>query len=913
MKRNYISIVTISALFYQLLIAPLSAMTDCAVQDTGMRNRIAVVTSVPVDTQNVFPFSPANKQDLENKRIAEENYAFETKVMWIATLLFVVGLVVSLFYPLKTFLSSFDEAITGSTSYSPFAFFAQQDMHAQFNATTTIPYLKDHFQNNTQMQNTLVEAACHYIKKGVLPSNITDAFVGYADFFMGSFKYISVIQQVVAFTLCFNPVTNMTSALNVVKGSIYGIAYNLQPPVCENPDDLGVAFNIMKRKPELAAEYPSVNGAYKLAVGKPKMPDLLMNNHYGTARREFVAQSAEDVHDLIQDSPYIPNLIFNLTQQMRSHICPADIMMARLTNDAFRVLSSVIVPSNYTFFYFWFNRHGALVRTNYSTDGALGNISSSACDWQSDVKFGNDAHVRIALNAYGRMWITNQQLDFLPDTPTIEKTHTRKLSLSKELAHTDTLKKSASEALAGTNTTEQSVSSELPGTNTTEQSVSDSSERSLSQITGIDTFTQSKTLAALRWLANLTGLENSSQQYSWTQMIPNGAVGSPPARYGHAAGRMGDEMFIGFGLNESGSFLADTWVLNLTSFVWRNLGASISARGRAPGTVTYNDSTWVFGGDGSADTLTRFSQEGYQTFATTGYLLSGWAAMTRIGNNFYLFGGRNSGNSTNQLYRMQSTSSVWQNITSSPSPVSREKCQFAVVNQDAYIFGGFLTSGLYENDVWKFSPASGWEEMSPGGLSGIPIVRYSYMMGVINTDILIFGGGAYASVTNGSGVTDDLWKLDTQLMRWNLIMANGQAGSPSRRKDAGTDFVNFNNDLYMFGGNNGSDNCYNDLWRLRQTKVRLYDVKVSPNPILFNQNFTLSWTANVSSGATGHLANITFNGRKYAQTFDGALGSIILMANGTLGNSFSIPLSVQDLLDPLISTNLNIPFEIDDN
>ncbi len=460
MKRNYISIVTISALFYQLLIAPLSAMTDCAVQDTGMRKRIAVVTSVPVDNQNVLPFSPMNKQDLENKRIAEANYAFETKVIWIATLLFVVGLVVSLFYPLKTFLSSFDEAITGSTSYSPFAFFAQQDMHAQFNATTTIPYLKDHFQNNTQMQNTLVEAACHYMKKEAFLSNITDALVGYADFFMGSFKYISVIQQVVAFTLCFNPVTNVTSALNVIKGSIYGIAYNLQPPVCENPDDLGVAFNVMKRKPELAAEYPSVDGAYKLVLAETKKPDLLIKNHYGTARREFVAQSAEDVHDLIQDSPQIPNLIFNLTQQVRSHICPADIMMTRLEHDAFSVLSPVIAPSNYTFFYFWFNRHGGLVRTNYSTDGMLGNISASGCDWQSRVFFGNDAHVRIAFNAYGRMWITNQQLDFLPETATVEKTHTRKLSLSKGLPHTDTWRQSASEALADTNTTEQSASEE---------------------------------------------------------------------------------------------------------------------------------------------------------------------------------------------------------------------------------------------------------------------------------------------------------------------------------------------------------------------------------------------------------------------------------------------------------------------
>ncbi|HCU07161.1 MAG TPA: hypothetical protein DIC42_06270 [Holosporales bacterium] len=1103
MKPNYISIVTISALFYQLLIAPLSAMTNPASPHMDDHASVAVASvSIPIvdDEQVSLPVPTPQKQlgaliedlrmfqgngkaeleqhglwplcqeiknlrslskdaiavlkaekdklspqqqcliknyiegekqkvkdiqqltkkvndikeiqDQKDKRIAEENYAFDTKVTWMAlsaVILFVVGVVVALFYPVKTFLSSFDETITGSTSYSPFAFFAQQDMHTQFNATTTIPYLKDHFQHNIDMQNTLVEAAYHYIKKEVLPSHITDALVGYADFFMGSFKYISSFHQQVFFALCFNPTSNMTSALNVIKGQYYG-AYDFQPPVCEKPDDVSVVFNIIKGKPELSGAYPSVDGAYKLAVAQPQKPGSLMDNQYATMRRAFVEQSADDVHDLIQNNAVIPKLIFNMTQQMRSHICPAEIMVHRL-QDALDVLNSVVAPSNHTFFYFWFNKNGGLVRTNYSTVGSLGNISSASCDWQSNVKFGNDAHVRIALNKNGRMWLTEQPIDFLPNTGTVEKTHTRKLSASqeltdtatwrqsltealpdtesvlnsgtgtgtwrqsaskelvdtntteqspsKELIDTNTTEHSASEGLSNTNTTEQSVSKELAGTesvlnsgtgtgghsasealpgtttdsvrrsgtdtvvhsasealagtNTTEQSASDSSERSLSETTDRNTWTSSKSLTALRWLANLTGLENSSQaHYSWTEMIANGAAGSPPARYGHAAGRMGDEMFIGFGISASGSYLSDTWALNLTSLIWRNLGASISARGY-PGTFTYNDSTWVFQGYGSTDSmLTQFSKDGYQEFPTSGYAGTtiGRLAMTNIADTFYAFGGSPSSsvlNYMNTLYRLQNTSALWQDVTPTISPASRGSCQFAVVHQDAYIFGGGTYSGgvLFKlNDVWKFNPLSGWAQMITNGASGSPAGRYAYTMGVLGTNIFIFGG---------TGNTNDLWKLDTQLMKWGIIMANGQAGSPPGRGFAAADFVKFNSDLYIFGGNYGGTNgCYNDLWRLRQTKVRLYNVTVSPNPIMANQNFTLSWIAEVSGGATGHLANITFNGHKYVQTFDGTLGSIILMANSTLGNNFSIPLSVQDRLSAFDSTSLHIPFEIDE-
>jgi hypothetical protein len=1188
MKSNYISIVTISAFLYQMLIAPLSAMTNSALPNMDCHAAVRTVPAVirkddasavtvpavihkddasavlshaavsildvqnpcsgsaieeklQVSIQNLRNFQQEGKlrldqydlwplcqqiknlkalsvekktasvekktalklqtdrlpsqqqslirnyiqeeeqrvkeiQDLKNKKLAEELYAFETKAMLVGvsvSLLFVFGVVVVLLYPVHTFLSSFDESITGSMSYSPFAFFAQQNMKAQFNATTTIPYLKDYFQHDEQMQNTLVEAAYYYMKKEAFPSNITDALVGYADFFMGSLKYISSIQQLVAFTLCFNPVTNVTSALNVIQGAIiYGMAHTLQPPVCENADDLGVAFNIMKRKPELKGEYPSLSGGYQVAVAESKKPDLLTNNRHGIARREFRVQSvedvadlsAEDVADLIDSNPEIPTLIFNMTKQMRSHICPAGIMVARLQN-AIAILNPFVAQSNYTFFYFWFNRRGALVRTNYSTSGNFGNITESGCDWHSDVQFGNDAHVRIALNANGRMTITAQQLDFLPETATIEKTLTRKLSMSKALAdtgtwrqtlseelvdtntteqspsealpvthtdttkqsaseafpgtntteqspsrewsgthtdttkqsaseafpgtntteqspsrewsgtHTDTTKQSASEALPGTNTTEQSPSREwsgthtdttkqsaseafpgtntteqspsrewsgthtdttkqsaseaLPGTNTTEQSpsrewsgthtdttkqsASDSLAWSLSQRTKTDTFTPSKSLNALRWLANLTGLDNSSQaQYNWTQIIPNGAAGSPPARYGHAAGRMGDEMFIGFGVSASGSYLSDTWALNLTSLVWRNLGASIPARAY-PGTFTYNDSTWVFQGWGSADTiLTRFSKDGYQTFPTSGYGISGigMIAMTNIENTLYSFGGITSPlprSAFNTLYRINNTPSIWQDIALSTSPQNRAGCQFAVVNQEAYIFSGITASTSRLNDVWKFNLQSGWTQLSPtAGSSGSPAGRYGYTVGVLGTDIVIYGGG-------DSVPTNDLWCLDTQLMKWDRIMADGQVGSLPRRGLAGADFVKFNDDLYIFGGYYSSNNCYNDLWRLRQTKVRLYNVTVSPNPIMANQNFTLSWRADVSGASTGHLANVTFNGRQYVQTFDGVLGSMIFMANSTIVNNFTIPLSVQDRFDSAVSTNLNIPFVVDES
>ena len=1020
MKPNYISIVTISALFYQLLIAPLSAMTNPASPHMDDHASVAVASvsipivddeqvSLPVPTpqkqlgaliEDLRMFQGNGKAELEQhglwplcqeiknlrslskdaiavlkaekdklsqdnqKRIRAYIHIEQKKIKEILTLqkeikdiqaridayddaylkytfcFFGVagGFFCLIFYLAWTGLSAFEEMVSGSVSYSPFAFFAQEYLKSQLNSSTTLTYLKEMFQNNTQMQNTLVEAAHYSIREEAFSPNISDSLSQYVALFRGAFKYFDSSNGLVMFSLCFNMLNNVTSTFNV-KTSDYSWD-NWGLPVCDNTEEEASAlFTILNPRKRQSYEWPYSKETYKFAAFKPKISDWLMDNQKevayrkGVARREFVAQSAEDVADLIESNPDLPKLIFNMTKQMRSHICPAEIMMTRLQDDALKVLSTVIAPSNHTFFYFWFNRHGGLVRTNYSTDGTLGNISFPGCDWESHVDFGNDAHVRMAFNANGRMWMTDQQLDFLPGTATVEKTHTRKLSASQELTDTATWRQSASkelvdtesglnsdtatggqsasEELVDTNTTEQSASKELIETNTTEQSPSDSSERSLSETTDRNTWTSSKSLTALRWLANLTGLENSSQaQYSWTEMIPNGAAGSPPARYGHAAGRMGDEMFIGFGVSASGSYLSDTWALNLTSLIWRNLGASIPAR-RYPGTFTYNDSTWVFQGYGSTDSiLTRFSKEGYQAFPTSGYATSGVGlpAMTTIGDKFYIFGGSpltGGASYLNTIYQIQNTSSIWQDITPATSPSRRSGCQFAVINQDAYIFGGVLLSDATTNDVWKFNSASsGWTQIFPtAGASGFPSNRYTYTMGALGTDIFIFGG---------DGITNDLWRLDTQIMRWNLITANGQAGSPPGRGFGALDFVKFNSDLYVFGGkyiaDSASHNCYNDLWRLREKKVRLYNVTVFPNPIIANQNFTLSWIADVLGGATGHLANITFNGHTYVQTFDGTLGSIILMANSTLGNNFSIPLSVQDRLSAF---DYNAPYKIE--
>ncbi len=174
-------------------------------------------------------------------------------------------------------------------------------------------------------------------------------------------------------------------------------------------------------------------------------------------------------------------------------------------------------------------------------------------------------------------------------------------------------------------------------------------------------------------------------------------------------------------------------------------------------------------------------------------------------------------------------------------------------------------------------------------------------MGVLGKKVFIFGGDSYTS-PNPFIPRNDLWQLDTETMAWTELIPNGQPDSPSARNDCGS-LVSINSSFGLFGGCDAYGTVfYNDFWRLKFPTARLFDIRVSPNPILSGQPFNLSWATNITEGAPGHVATVLYNGRNFTNTYNTSDGSILLDVNETLAN-FTIQLSAQDAKDSRVKTS----------
>jgi len=139
------------------------------------------------------------------------------------------------------------------------------------------------------------------------------------------------------------------------------------------------------------------------------------------------------------------------------------------------------------------------------------------------------------------------------------------------------------------------------------------------------------------------------------------------------------------------------------------------------------------------------------------------------------------------------------------------------------VFGGRDGSGNNRNDVWVLTHANGegtigrWIRLIPNGAAGSPPARsgHSAVYDSANNRMIIFGGcGGYCAP-----VLNDVWVLSN---------ANGVGGSPvwrqlspgagpAARTNPAVAYDPVHNQLYMFGGQDGSANpcsTFSDLWLL---------------------------------------------------------------------------------------------------
>ena len=241
-------------------------------------------------------------------------------------------------------------------------------------------------------------------------------------------------------------------------------------------------------------------------------------------------------------------------------------------------------------------------------------------------------------------------------------------------------------------------------------------------------------LDLIQWTADIPTGILSNRSYKWTEIQANGTVGAPPPRWGHATGRVGDKIFVGFGYDISYDYRDDVYTYNLTSNDWQQFPSSITMVN--PGVCTNNNSIWILGVSSSSTNLTSFTETGQQftiKFSNSIILAS---AIAMFNNSMYIFGGYSTRYRNTLYFANRENLSSFVNITPSFSPSARSSTEFNVVGDDAYMFGGTNTSHNF-NDLWKLNLISQeWTQIIPipDPVHGIPAYTFP-ISGVIENNI----------------------------------------------------------------------------------------------------------------------------------------------------------------------------------
>ena len=299
---------------------------------------------------------------------------------------------------------------------------------------------------------------------------------------------------------------------------------------------------------------------------------------------------------------------------------------------------------------------------------------------------------------------------------------------------------------------------------------------------------------------------------SWSEVITNGATGSPSGRYRAVAWKdnTGNAyIFAGYTFNIYPIYYNDLWRFNGTSWSQVNNVIGNTLPDARYGAVAWTDNVgnaYVFGGfNGSIylNDLWRFNGNSWSQLIANGAVGSPSGryravAWTDNAGNAYVFGGYD-GSYLNDLWKFNGTS--WSPLTNAGTSPSVRSGAVAWADNvgNTYVFGG--SNGIINyNDLWKFNGTS-WSPLTNAGTS--PSVRSGAVAWADNVgNAYVFGG------SNGIINYNDLWKFDGT--HWFEV--NNQIGSTPSVRSGAVAWTDNAGNAYMFGGYYGST-YYNDLWK----------------------------------------------------------------------------------------------------
>lgn len=280
--------------------------------------------------------------------------------------------------------------------------------------------------------------------------------------------------------------------------------------------------------------------------------------------------------------------------------------------------------------------------------------------------------------------------------------------------------------------------------------------------------------------------------------------------------------------------------------------------------------TWA-GGNTTIDQPGVYGTKGE---ASTGHLpgaRSSSAYWTDAEGNFWLFGGYESFEYNNDLWKLNPNTLEWtwvsgnnfqnapgsygeQGVSASSNSIGARRYMDGRIDQDGnvWVFGGngFDSQGQFGwlNDLWKYNTTDNtWTWMAgsrfrntPGvfGVQGesdpanLPPPRYGYGSWIDDSgNFWIFGG--YGLLGEGESQTvgqlNDLWKFDVRTNEWTWIDGDTEFVTDGVFVDQGNfntnntfagrarpqTFETYNKSLWLFGGRKNGSTSLNDFWEIK--------------------------------------------------------------------------------------------------
>jgi hypothetical protein len=328
-----------------------------------------------------------------------------------------------------------------------------------------------------------------------------------------------------------------------------------------------------------------------------------------------------------------------------------------------------------------------------------------------------------------------------------------------------------------------------------------------------------------------------------TKGVPD-ASNLPPSNYGGVSwSGSGGVMWLYPGRtygSGSSAFPPNLWKYNISTNTWTWMSG------------TGSPSDGVYGSLGITDPANR---PGWRNYA------SSWKGAN---NSLWLFGGTGNDGLHSDLWKYDIATGAWAwmkgphtaystgvyGTKGSEAETNAPGCRymsasFTDAGGNFWLFGGngyAASSSGYLNDLWKYNPVTDkWTWMSGSNLPGqsgnygtqglesetnIPGARIGAVTWTDPSGYLwLFGG--YGRAASSYGCLNDLWKFNTATGKWTWVSGSNlpdQAGSygtvgveaPANSPGARyfpVSWTDVSGNLWLFGGVNGSNGYYDDLWK----------------------------------------------------------------------------------------------------